>query len=132
MALTCMESNYNQGIWCWDCAPEGSGNYFLWDDQNDMAGATADCNSAASVGGPIGLAPNQMLERVPSRQPSGRPKGRKVMQGTNRSSNFVNFTRGGNQNTIWSGAQTNAGPQDRVYAGNYASGCCNFRGRRRY
>jgi hypothetical protein len=39
-------------------------------------------------------------------------------------SNFThsNFTRGGNQNAIWSGAQTNVGPQDRIYAGNYANG----------
>ena len=36
--------------------------------------------------------------------------------------NHSNFVRGGNPNAIWSGAQTNVGPQDRIYAGNYASG----------
>ena len=39
-------------------------------------------------------------------------------------SNFShsNFVSGGNDNATWSGAQTNVGPQDRIYAGNYASG----------
>ena len=39
-------------------------------------------------------------------------------------SNFAhsNFVSGGNPNAIWSGAQTNVGPQDRIFAGNYASG----------
>lgn len=33
-----------------------------------------------------------------------------------------NFVSGGNTDAIWSGAQTNVGPQDRIFAGNYASG----------
>ena len=39
-------------------------------------------------------------------------------------SNFAhsNFVSGGNTDAIWSGAQTNVGPQDRIFAGNYASG----------
>ena len=39
-------------------------------------------------------------------------------------SNFShsNFVSGGNDNATWSGAKSNVGPQDRVFAGNYASG----------
>ncbi len=33
-----------------------------------------------------------------------------------------NFSGGGSQNAIWSGSQSNVGPQDRIFAGNYASG----------
>lgn len=34
----------------------------------------------------------------------------------------LRFSSGGNPNAIWSGAQTNVGPSDRIFAGNYASG----------
>lgn len=34
----------------------------------------------------------------------------------------LRFSSGGNPNAIWSGAQTNVGPTDRIFAGNYASG----------
>ena len=40
-------------------------------------------------------------------------------------SNFAhqNFVNGGNQDAVFSGGQSNVGPQDRIFAGNYASGC---------
>ena len=57
------------------------------------------------------------------------PRGRKGMNDSSTGDYQIgnsaidrNFSGGGNQNAIWSGSQSNVGPQDRIFAGNYASG----------
>ena len=101
---------------CWGCA---DGTWFGWSgisyDQ-----ALADCNSAESVGGP-GVNPynKPVIDKIPygTKPDIYNPKRRvKVRQ------NMSNFTNNRNSNVTWSGSQSNVGPQDRVFAGNYFSG----------
>jgi len=99
---------------CWGCA---DGTWFGY--VGDYDSALADCQDpGASTGGPIGpggaYPVKPMLDKVPNRKPRpsiSRPRRDKR-----------NFTNNGQSNAIWSGAQSNVGPRDRVFAGNYASG----------
>ena len=92
---------------CWGC---NDGTWFGYTNGYDAA--LADCQANVQPGG--GAHPYMDLGKVPNRQPqpSVSPVKRRRM----------NFTNNRNSNATWSGAQTNVGPQDRIYAGNYASG----------
>jgi len=74
---------------------------------------------------PIGVKPLRKEKRLKRRR--GRFSGYSNMNHGHSNMNHSNFAHSnfvsrGNDNAIWSGSQSNAGPRDRVFAGNYASG----------
>lgn len=74
---------------------------------------------------PIGVKPPRKVKRLKRR--IGRFSGYSNMNHGHSNMNHSNFSHsnfvsGGNDNATWSGSQSNVGPRDRVFAGNYASG----------